>query len=514
MAVTSRGRTTEVQIITNNKWKDNRENTTSPERRKVWTEIKPTHYERKVSVVYYLCRSGSLEHPHFMEVPLSSNDGLFLRDVINRLNLLRGKGMATMYSWSSKRSYKNGFVWQDLSESDFIYPVHGQEYVLKGSELLDIPPLNNFESATITTSSSTSSSMEKRIAEVEEEEAECDFPVIVRRRNQSWSSIDLNEYKVYKPESNIQSPGKGADASTQTDDKRRRIRRSISSVDDIHPKKISPNRIIEEDEFEEEQNQTTELTREEISPPPSSSSPETLETLIKSHRCISQCTNPADQLSSPNDQNKNSGRIKASAVLMQLISCGTISCTTSSTSTIAPSDKSPHQDGGGGGGGGFSLISYYKSRLPRGTGSSSGNQMSSSSSANVVDCLMENPSFEKITLEDKEYFSGSLIETNKKEEFSVMQRSSSYNADRSSKLVLRDKEIDGVRAKCIPRKPKLSMHIRKQSNSNSSNISMKSSTSNNIISPSSSSNDLHLGTGGGRGSNSKRHSSGSSSSVQ
>ncbi|KAI3910072.1 hypothetical protein MKX01_042318 [Papaver californicum] len=507
MAVTSRGRTTEVQMTTNKWKKDNRENTTSPERRKVWTEIKPTHYERKVSVVYYLCRSGSLEHPHFMEVPLSSNDGLFLRDVINRLNLLRGKGMATMYSWSSKRSYKNGFVWQDLSENDFIYPVHGQEYVLKGSELLDTPPLNNFESATITTSSSTSSSIEKRIAEVEEVE-ECDFPVIVRRRNQSWSSIDLNEYKVYKPESNIQSPGKGADASTQTDDKRRRIRRSISSLDDIHPKKISPNRIIEE---EDEENQTTELTREEISPPPSSSSPETLETLIKSHRCISQCTNPADQLSSPNDQNKNSGRIKASAVLMQLISCGTISCTTSSTSTIAQSDKSSHQDGGGGG---FSLISYYKSRLPRGTGSSGGgNQMSTSSSANVVDCLMENPSFEKITLEDKEYFSGSLIETNKKEEFSVMQRSSSYNADRSSKLVLRDKEIEGVRAKCIPRKPKLSMHIRKQSSSNSSNISMKSSTSNNIISPSSSSsNDLHLGTVGG--SNSKRHSSGSSSSVQ
>ncbi|KAI3834488.1 hypothetical protein MKW92_037256 [Papaver armeniacum] len=502
MAVTSRGRTTEVQMTTK-KWKDK---TTSPERRKVWTEIKPAHYERKVSVVYYLCRSGSLEHPHFMEVPLSSNDGLFLRDVINRLNLLRGKGMATMYSWSSKRSYKNGFVWQDLSENDFIYPVHGQEYVLKGSELLDTPPLNNFESATVTTSSSTSSSMEKRIAEVEEEEQECDFPVIVRRRNQSWSSIDLNEYKVYKPESNIQSPGKGADASTQTDDKRRRIRRSISSVDDINPKKISPHRINEEDEYQEEQNQTTELTREEISPPPSSSSPETLETLIKSHRCISQCTNP-DQLSSPNDQNKHSGRIKASAVLMQLISCGTISCTTSSTSTIAPSDKS-HQDGGGGGG--FSLISYYKSRLPRGTGSG-GSQMSTP--ANVVDCLMENPSFEKITLEDKEYFSGSLIETNKKEEFSVIQRSSSYNADRSAKLVLRDKEIDGVRAKCIPRKPKMSMHIRKQSSS-SSNISMKSSTSNNIISPSSSSNDLHLGTGGGGGSSSKRHSSGSSSSVQ
>ncbi|MCI60004.1 protein UPSTREAM OF FLC-like, partial [Trifolium medium] len=44
--------------------------------------------------------------------------------------------MATMYSWSSKRSYKNGFVWHDLSENDFIYPTQGQDYVLKGSEIL------------------------------------------------------------------------------------------------------------------------------------------------------------------------------------------------------------------------------------------------------------------------------------------------------------------------------------------------------------------------------------------
>ncbi|KAJ0075684.1 hypothetical protein Patl1_33776 [Pistacia atlantica] len=62
---------------------------------------------------------------------------LYLRDVTNRLNFLRGQGMANMYVWSSKRSYKNGYVWQDLSENDFIYPCHGNEYILKGSQLLD-----------------------------------------------------------------------------------------------------------------------------------------------------------------------------------------------------------------------------------------------------------------------------------------------------------------------------------------------------------------------------------------
>jgi hypothetical protein len=58
-------------------------------------------------------------------------------DVIERLNVLRGRGMASMYSWSSKRSYRNGFVWHDLSEDDLILPANGNEYVLKGSELFD-----------------------------------------------------------------------------------------------------------------------------------------------------------------------------------------------------------------------------------------------------------------------------------------------------------------------------------------------------------------------------------------
>ena len=36
-----------------------------------------------------------------------------------------------------RRSYKNGFVWHDLCEDDLILPAHGNEYVLKGSELFE-----------------------------------------------------------------------------------------------------------------------------------------------------------------------------------------------------------------------------------------------------------------------------------------------------------------------------------------------------------------------------------------
>ncbi|KAK8969458.1 hypothetical protein KSP40_PGU003840 [Platanthera guangdongensis] len=47
--------------------------------------------------------------------------------------------MPSLFSWSCKRSYKNGYVWNDLSENDVIYPADGAEYVLKGSELIHAP---------------------------------------------------------------------------------------------------------------------------------------------------------------------------------------------------------------------------------------------------------------------------------------------------------------------------------------------------------------------------------------
>ncbi|EPS64977.1 hypothetical protein M569_09806, partial [Genlisea aurea] len=177
---------------------------------------------RKVSVVYYLCRNGQLEHPHFMEVIPSSPNALFLRDVIGRLNVLRGEGMAATYSWSCKRSYKHGFVWHDLSDDDFILAVNGDdEYVLKGSE--------------------------KKKIDVGER----------RRRNLSCGgAIDLNvtEYSVYK--------ALGTDASTQTDEGQRRRRR-----EEEEKKKIAAN------------GNEMEI---EITPPASDSSSETLEALMKS----------------------------------------------------------------------------------------------------------------------------------------------------------------------------------------------------------------------------------------
>lgn len=78
----------------------------SPDRAKVWKERSPRYQQRqpepepeqeqelelhqksrKVPVVYYLCRNRQLEHPHFIEVPLTSSEGLFLRGIHNTYHL-------------------------------------------------------------------------------------------------------------------------------------------------------------------------------------------------------------------------------------------------------------------------------------------------------------------------------------------------------------------------------------------------------------------------------------------
>ncbi|PWA81237.1 hypothetical protein CTI12_AA179790 [Artemisia annua] len=341
------------------KWKDRR-NERSPEYNKVWVE--PNNRQRRVAVVYYLTRNGQLEHPHFVEVTLSCSDGLYLRDVIDRLNALRGKGMAALYSWSSKRSYKNGFVWHDLSENDFIYPAHGQEYILKGSELFHNP-----------TSSLTSNSNE---------------PITPISKNKSWTTIDLHEYKVYSNDSSSSvvrvAANANANAATQTDSARHNRRALITNLD----------------ENDQRNESFSETSRSEISPPPSDSSPETLESLMRSDG-ISIVRSEIDEVSNPTVENKT----KASSVLMQLITCGSIS----------------FRDCGPG--------VYFKQNPVFTEGSDQVNECAGEGSGeNGVVLRRKNIKGKKL-LEDKEYFSGSLIETKMEEFPQGLKRSNSYNAN-------------------------------------------------------------------------------------
>lgn len=108
MAVSSRGKMTEFGGIVSRKWNDRE---ISPERNKVWIEPKPHNNkssltERKVAVVYYLSRNGQLEQPHFMEVPLSSNDGLYLKGMtINPSHCTFLSGFCLMVKKRTSKSF-------------------------------------------------------------------------------------------------------------------------------------------------------------------------------------------------------------------------------------------------------------------------------------------------------------------------------------------------------------------------------------------------------------------------
>lgn len=118
---------------------------TSPDRVRRCMQPKPMKPLRKVQVLYYLSRNGQLEHPHFMEVSHLANQQLRLKgklfsqnhpkvktkripnqlsfflslywcfcfpffffsmkDVIDRLTVLRGSGMPSLFSWSCKRYF-------------------------------------------------------------------------------------------------------------------------------------------------------------------------------------------------------------------------------------------------------------------------------------------------------------------------------------------------------------------------------------------------------------------------
>lgn len=233
------------------------------------------------------------------------------------------------------------------------------------------------------------------------------------KNSSSWSnSLSLTEYKIYKTDGS-------ADASTQTEDNvgRSKVRETCTrgvSTDDgsLEPDCIENyrNRVLRGKE-------NSEICCDSVSPPPSTSSAsssggktETLESLI---RADASKINSFRILEEEDIRMPNNARLKATNVLMQLISCGSISV----------KDHS------------FGLIPTYKPRFSHSKFPSP--FFSTSVMMGELDCLSENPKFMGLRLEDKEYFSGSLIETKllKEDGHTALKRSSSYNADRLLTLV-------------------------------------------------------------------------------
>ncbi|XP_071719188.1 protein SOSEKI 3-like [Rutidosis leptorrhynchoides] len=346
---------------------------------------------RKVPVVYYLYRNRQLEHPHFIEVSPVSPDGLYLKDVIEKFDALRGRGMASMYSWSCKRSYKNAFVWNDLGEDDLIIPVHENEYVLKGSELLGLQ--NNMFSYVCLLAPPRNINLHnmKQLAELHSSiTRDC-------RETKNLNDDDkdacqsLTKYTIYKTNSLV-------DSSTQTEEyvevkKTREACTTSVLVDNVDVESI---------------------TNESRSSCSSLGKTDTLESLMNADGSKLTTSIKWEDAKSENEEEKrqklSNAKLSASNKLLKLISCGS-----------------------------FSTQDYDFGRT-----SSCRIRSLDSNFSGALNCLSE----------DKQYFSGSLVDTKlvNKEDFGSLKRSSSYSTSRSNKC---DSVLN--RTKCISRSIKGSL---------------------------------------------------------
>ncbi|XP_010068979.1 protein UPSTREAM OF FLC [Eucalyptus grandis] len=82
---------------------------------------------RRIKVLYFhrhgCGTGGGVEQPHlFCAYHGSSNDLLF-KDIKRWLADLRGSHLTWAFSWSYKRRYKMGYIWQDVLDDDLLMPI-------------------------------------------------------------------------------------------------------------------------------------------------------------------------------------------------------------------------------------------------------------------------------------------------------------------------------------------------------------------------------------------------------
>ncbi|RWR93021.1 protein UPSTREAM OF FLC-like protein [Cinnamomum micranthum f. kanehirae] len=365
---------------------------TSPDRVRRCMQPKPMKALRKVQVLYYLSRNGQLEHPHFMEVSHLANQQLRLKDVIDRLTVLRGSGMPSLFSWSCKRSYKNGYVWNDLSENDVIHPAEGAEYVLKGSEVIE-GCAERFQHI--------------HLSNRQQQTPEANFlpkrKYLLGNRNNEEEYMGVEEEEKVSNNSSFNTPNSWRSKGVSTDE-----------IAETHNPKT--------------QNNATELSLDDGSPP-SSSSTLSEKTQNGNSQRFEECDSGVEPATTRH------------SVLLQLIACGSsITNSTRNAANVANGRKSS---------------SLHKGVLCK-TAAKSMNE------DDEINYMSENPRFGNPQSEEKEYFSGSIVESMTENRVSAepaLKKSSSYNEERSLKsgmaveqLEKREEEVKGMKGKCIPRK--------------------------------------------------------------
>ncbi|KAL5556363.1 hypothetical protein UlMin_038599 [Ulmus minor] len=331
---------------------------------------------------------------------------------MDRLTMLRGKGMPSLYSWSCKRSYKNGYVWNDLAENDIIYPAEGVEFVLKGSELLE-GCSERFQQLQVRQIKPIPTGQNRGQEEPE---------------NSKYDHRDYDEEEEeYEDEEKI--------SYTSSTTPHSRCSRGVST-----------------DELEEEQPQN-HMNK------PQESNPSSILITNKHKESHNRSTRFEDGDPVAVSESGTPGR---SSVLLQLIACGSSTVAKAKSSGCVKQQVNANTALRNSNGGNLQKVVVFKSAIKM-------------ADEEMINYISENPRFGNLQGEEKEYFSGSIVEAMKEERAAnvpVLKRSNSYNQERSTKAGLEETSVEeekrvekaSIAGKCIPlkRSPASSKHELKK----------------------------------------------------
>ncbi|XP_022980967.1 protein UPSTREAM OF FLC isoform X1 [Cucurbita maxima] len=319
-------------------------------------------------------------------------------DVMDRLTVLRGKAMRSLYAWSCKRNYKTGYVWNDLSENDIVYPAEGAEYVLKASELVDVCSEKMQE---IHTGTNDRRPVQEPNLRSKTRKHQLAPSPLKELDDQLYSDLDYDEVEDYENE-DVDKPIYTTTSTTPHS----RCSRGVS---------------------------TEELPGPTQSP--TESTPFDSSRLSTSKRFTYE-----DELGTAPSRN---------SVLMQFISCG----------GSAGSKEKPGEGSREAG----KEMGRRTERLGRGVVCKMGGRRIGEEE--MIKYMSENPRFGKLQTEEKEYFSGSIVESIREDRHvvePVLKKSSSYNEEKSKRGELgekrdeneetrREEDDGGMKGRCIPR---------------------------------------------------------------
>ncbi|XP_031377834.1 uncharacterized protein LOC116193180 isoform X2 [Punica granatum] len=162
---------------------------------------------RQIHIIYSLSRGGHIDQRHLFRVHQVSHTGVYLRDIKRWLADLPGKDMPEALSWSYKRRYRTGYIWQDLVDDDLLTPISDNEYVLQGSEKISSPSMT--PNYVCSSSCDSSSSIDGKNQPAE---AEADAEPEPESNNPGAAVGPTVEFGLQQ-----QSPLPGSESSTLTD---------------------------------------------------------------------------------------------------------------------------------------------------------------------------------------------------------------------------------------------------------------------------------------------------------